>query len=95
MKMARYALVDSNNLVTNVIEWDGSAQWSPPKGATLLAAAEHCTIGATWDGQTFIPPPELRPPAMPMSRADLLEAEINALKSRIEAIEGKAPLTRA
>lgn len=33
--MARYAVIDENGVVQNVIEWDGIAQWEPPKGCTL------------------------------------------------------------
>lgn len=34
--MARYAVIDAENIVQNVIEWDGVAEWSPPDGQTAL-----------------------------------------------------------
>ena len=34
--MARYAVIDAENIVQNLIEWDGVAEWSPPDGQTAL-----------------------------------------------------------
>jgi len=34
--MARYAVIDADNIVQNVIEWDGVAEWSPLDGQTAL-----------------------------------------------------------
>jgi hypothetical protein len=57
--MKRYAIVDSNNVVNNIIIWDEASQWSPPEGMKMVKA-EHvlCDIGWTHDGESFIAPPE-------------------------------------
>jgi hypothetical protein len=34
--MSRYAIVDSQNNVLNITEWDGESDWSPPEGTTLV-----------------------------------------------------------
>ena len=62
--MARYLIVrDSDNLVVNVTEWDGSATFSPPTGHTLVADNPSANTGDTWDGSTLTkpdPPPDPR-----------------------------------
>jgi len=54
----RYALVDEDGLVENVVLWDGAAPWSPPTGLTAVAAPGAVAIG--WgleDGQWLEPAP--------------------------------------
>jgi len=34
--MARYLVVDSNNVIINAIEWDGRAPWAPPKNCRVM-----------------------------------------------------------
>ena len=48
--MARYAVVESGT-VTNVIEWDGSAEH--PDSAKFVLADADAYIGGTYDGSTF------------------------------------------
>jgi len=36
----RYALVDADGLVSNIVEWDGEAPWSPPEGLTAVEAPD-------------------------------------------------------
>lgn len=43
--MNRYALIDANGLVTNVVRWDGSDRWSPPDGVTLVLLDEGWGFG--------------------------------------------------
>ena len=33
-----YAVVDSNNVVVNLILWDGQSGWTPPDGCTVIIA---------------------------------------------------------
>ncbi len=40
--MARYAVIDKNNNVINVVEWDGITKWSPPESCTVK---EHYEVG--------------------------------------------------
>ena len=30
----RYAVIDANGLVVNVVLWDGESKWTPPEGCT-------------------------------------------------------------
>lgn len=39
--MARYAMVDGEGTVTNICEWDGESEWSPPEGITLIQCEEE------------------------------------------------------
>jgi len=32
---SRYAVIDQNNRVTNVIAWDGVTEWQPPAGYVI------------------------------------------------------------
>lgn len=55
--MAVYAVVrDSDSVVVNVVEWDGSASWSPPTDHTAVIDAtppdQQAVIGGTYDSQT-------------------------------------------
>lgn len=56
--MSNYAIVENGNVV-NVILWDGSAQWQPPAGATVVEVPDGvaCGPGYTFDGTNFIAPP--------------------------------------
>lgn len=47
--MGRYAVLNNKNVVTNVIEWDGEAKWSPPDGH-FVRPHEQCAIGDIWMG---------------------------------------------
>ena len=62
--MARYLIIrDSDSLVVNAVEWDGSATFSAPTGHTLVADNPSANPGDTWDGSTLTkpdPPPDPR-----------------------------------
>lgn len=45
--MARYAVIDDQNIVKNVVEWDGEKQWAPPAGCTVRPH-EQCAMGDIW-----------------------------------------------
>lgn len=56
----RWALV-VGGVVENVIIWDGdTSRWQPPSGSEVIAIAEGqaCSIGWTYDGNTFAEPEE-------------------------------------
>lgn len=56
----KYVIVE-NGIITNVAEWDGVSDWSPPKGATAYRSDEG-GIGWGWvNGK----PVDLRPPPPP------------------------------
>lgn len=49
-----YAVVE-NDVVTNLVIWDGKSEWSPETGAAVLVKGA-CGIGWRYDGKTFIAP---------------------------------------
>jgi len=60
MEINRYAIVDGDGLVVNVILWDGDQNnWQPPEGtvANLLADDSPVSPGWTWiQGDEYSPP---------------------------------------
>ena len=53
--MGRYALiVTASGRVDNVIEYDGSAPFTPPTGQELREADENAEPGGTWNGSAFV-----------------------------------------
>jgi hypothetical protein len=64
--VARWAVIrDADDVVDNIIEWDGSTPWTPPAGHYVIAIGDQwCDIGYLYDPDTgtFSPPP---PPPEP------------------------------
>ena len=55
--MKRYAIIDSNGIVNNIILWDESAQWSPPEGMTMVKVEEIlCDLGWKYENESFSNP---------------------------------------
>ena len=53
--MGRYALIiTASGLVDNVIEYDGSAPFTPPTGQELREADNNAEPGGTWNGSAFV-----------------------------------------
>lgn len=52
--MSRYVVIKDGTVI-NAIEWDGVAQWSPPKDCQAIATAT-ANIGDSWDGAVFSAP---------------------------------------
>ncbi|MFP3647555.1 hypothetical protein [Paraburkholderia sp. SIMBA_054] len=52
-----YAIVE-NDVVTNVIVWDGASDWTPPEGSEAVAVPDGvvCEIGDHYDGSEFTAP---------------------------------------
>jgi hypothetical protein len=60
--MARYALViTATGAVDNVIEYDGSAPFTPPTGQELRVATADAEPGGTWNGSAFVRAPVVAP----------------------------------
>ena len=81
----RYALIDRNGNVVNVISLELGSNWTLPVGHSVIQNTD-CQIGDTYDGVTFtrinmIPDPIIDAP-LPPSRLDLLEARITELEKR-------------
>lgn len=54
--MATYALINTQNIVTNVVEWDGTS--NVQFNGTPIEVQGPCSIGWQWDGESFskVPP---------------------------------------
>jgi hypothetical protein len=53
--MGRYALIiTATGAVDNVIEYDGSAPFTPPTGMELRVADNNAEPGGTWNGSAFV-----------------------------------------
>ena len=70
--MARYALIiTASGAVDNVIEYDGSAPFTPPTGQELRVATDDAEPGGTWNGSAFV-----RAPAVVQTRTQVLIYEV-------------------
>lgn len=58
--MARYAVIDENNVVVSVVIWDGVAQWAPPAGTLAVLGSNRPEMGYIYNPQdgTFSAPQE-------------------------------------
>ena len=88
--MYKYALINNQNIVENVISWDGESNWTPPENMTCLNVENvECGIGWSYDGSVFTEPvfvvktPE--PEAIPPTKDELL-AQLNALSAQIKSL---------
>lgn len=52
----RYAIV-CNNIVQNVILWDGKTDYNPPEDCSLIECSDEVGIGFTYKDGEFHPPP--------------------------------------
>lgn len=44
--MPHFAVVNSDNVVENIVVWDGASLWSPPEGRILVSSeGKPCSIG--------------------------------------------------
>ena len=60
--MGKYALiVSATGAVDNVIEYDGSAPFTPPAGQELREADANAEVGGTWNGSAFVRAPVVEP----------------------------------
>ena len=70
--MGRYALiVSATGAVDNVIEYDGSAPFTPPTGMELRVATDDAEPGGTWNGSAFV-----RAPVVAETRTQVLMREV-------------------
>lgn len=58
---SRYALVDDDGLVVNVVEWDGEADWSAPEGLTAVETDEAVSVGWSLQAGAWVGPAEEDP----------------------------------
>lgn len=93
--MGRYAVVDQNNIVQNVVTWDGLTQWAPPPGMTAVAVADGVAVDV---GYTFTAPStftfgQTATQVAGTNRATLLQQGIAALASNITYLNIVSPTT--
>ena len=70
--MARYALIiTATGAVDNVIEYDGSAPFTPPTGQELRGATNDAEPGGTWNGSAVV-----RAPVVAETRTQVLMREV-------------------
>ena len=56
----RYAQI-KDNLVINVIVWDGETPYDPGEGITLVKCPDKVGVGFTYDGKKFTAPAPVEP----------------------------------
>jgi hypothetical protein len=90
--MYKYALINNQNIVQNVVSWDGSDSWQPPENMTCVNVENiECGIGWSYDGSVFSEPvavariPEPTPEPTPPTREELL-VQLNALSAQIQSL---------
>jgi len=70
--MGRYALIiTATGAVDNVIEYDGSAPFTPPTGMELRVADNNAEPGGSWNGSAFVRAPVVEP-----TRTQVLMGEV-------------------
>jgi len=70
--MGRYALIiTASGRVDNVIEYDGSAPFTPPTGQELREATADAEPGGSWNGSEFVRAPVIEP-----TRTQVLMGEV-------------------
>jgi hypothetical protein len=90
--MYKYALINNQNIVQNVVSWDGSDSWQPPENMTCVNVENiECGIGWSYDGSVFTEPVavartlEQVPETIAPTREELL-AQLNALSAQIQTL---------
>lgn len=87
--MYKYALINNQNIVDNIILWDGETAWNPPSGLQPLNVENiECDIGWVYDGSVFTAPevvvvtPE---PVLEPTKEELL-AQLQTLTQQIQSL---------
>jgi len=90
--MNKYALINNQNIVDNIVLWDGGDSWQPPENMTCINVESiDCGIDWIYDGSVFTAPeevvltPEPLPEPTPPTKEELL-VQLNALSAQIQAL---------
>ena len=81
----KYIIIDADGLITNAIEWDGEAEWSPPEGQTAIQSEDGGPGDSYIDG-TVVPAPVPDPvPPVPTFEELVAQASSFAELKRLAA----------
>lgn len=83
---SRYAVIDQNSRVINVIMWDGITEWQPPTGC-MVKETHEAGMGDIWmeDLQDYVRPLSmLKPPEDDNSKAER-QASYEEAKAQLKA----------
>lgn len=87
--MNKYALINNQNIVDNIVLWDGSDSWQPPQTMICINVENiECSIGWTYDGSVFTAPEvvEVTPePVLEPTKEELL-AQLQTLTQQIQSL---------
>lgn len=87
--MYKYALINNQNIVDNIIVWDGGDSWQPPENMTCINVEDiECNIGWIYDGSVFTAPEivVVTPEPTPEPTREELLAQLNSLSAQIQAL---------
>jgi hypothetical protein len=85
--MYKYALINNQNIVDNIVLWDGGDSWQPPENMTCVNVENiECGIGWSYDGSVFTKPEIVVVTPTPEPTREELLAQLNALSAQIQAL---------
>ena len=87
--MNKYALINNQNIVDNIVIWDGSDSWQPPQTMICINVENiECGIGWTYDGSVFTAPEVVEvtlEPVLEPTKEELL-AQLQTLTQQIQSL---------
>ena len=84
----RYALIDAQGNVDNIVIWDGLPDWTPPQGYTTVQS-DTAGIGWTYSSGAFSPPA-----SAPLTAAQIAAAQVTANEAAIQAALDASAVTQ-
>lgn len=82
----KYAVINANGHVVNIIELDADAKWTPPDNHTV-AQSDTASIGWTYiNGNLIAPPAPVTPPPTIVQQIVALEASVTNRRFREAAL---------
>ncbi|EPE9235543.1 hypothetical protein ACSPOM_001576 [Klebsiella pneumoniae] len=57
MDAIKWAVINVDGIVVNIIVWDGAEEWMPPEGMTVIKCGDKpFSIGGSYKNGIFTPP---------------------------------------